>query len=68
MEKWAKANGTSFDEAIASFLQKERSTLELPRRGRAEEVAAVMVFLLSQQASFVNGANDRVDGGSMAEI
>ena len=68
MEKRAKANGTSVDEAIQSFLKEERPTLELQRRGRAEEVAAVVVFLCSAQASFVNGANYRVDGGSVATI
>ena len=68
MEKRAKKNGTSFDEAVASFLKEERPTLELQRRGRAEEVAAVVVFLCSAQASFVNGANYRVDGGSVATL
>ncbi len=68
MDKRAKKNGTSFDEAVASFLKEERPTLELQRRGRAEEVAAVVVFLCSAQASFVNGANYRVDGGSVATI
>ena len=68
MDKRAKKNGTSFDEAIASFLKEERPTLELQRRGRAEEVAAVVVFLCSAQASFVNGANYRGDGGSVATL
>ena len=68
MEKRAKENGTSFDEAIQSFLKEERPTLELQRRGRAEEVAAMVVFLCSAQASFCNGANYRVDGGSVATI
>ena len=68
MEKRAKENGTTFDEAIASFLKEERPTLELQRRGRPEEVAAVVTFLCSKHASFVNGANYRVDGGSVATI
>lgn len=68
MEKRAKKNGTSVDEAIESFLKEERPTLELQRRGRPEEVAAVVVFLCSQQASFVNGSNYRVDGGSVATL
>ncbi len=68
MEKRAKENGTSFDEAIASFLKEERPTLELQRRGRPEEVAALVVFLCSKQASFINGANYRVDGGSVATV
>ena len=68
MEKRAKENGTSVDEAIASFLREERPTLELQRRGRPEEVAALVVFLCSQQATFINGANYRVDGGSVATV
>ena len=68
MEKRAKENGTSVDEAIASFLKEERPTLELRRRGRPEEVAALVVFLCSAQASFINGVNYRVDGGSVATV
>lgn len=36
------------------------------RMGRAEEVAAVVAFLASDEASFVNGAAYFVDGGAMA--
>ena len=68
MEKRARENGTTVDEAIATFLKEERPTLELQRRGRPEEVAALIVFLCSQQASFINGANYRVDGGSVATV
>ncbi len=68
MEKRAKENGTSVDEAIQSFLKEERPTLELRRRGRPEEVASLVVFLCSAQASFINGSNYRVDGGSVATV
>ena len=37
----------------------------LARKGDAEEVAAVVVFLLSDQSSFVNGVVLPVDGGWM---
>jgi NAD(P)-dependent dehydrogenase (short-subunit alcohol dehydrogenase family) len=68
MEKRADENGTSVDEAIESFLTEKRPYMALKRRGEPEEVAAVMVFLCSQQASFVNGANYRVDSGAVASI
>jgi 3-oxoacyl-[acyl-carrier protein] reductase len=68
MEKRAKENGTSFDAAVDSFLQEERPGIVLKRRGRAEEVAAVVALLVSEHASFVNGANYRVDGGSVLAV
>jgi NAD(P)-dependent dehydrogenase (short-subunit alcohol dehydrogenase family) len=40
----------------------------LARRGRAEEVAAVVAFALSAEASFLNGIDILVDGGVCAAI
>ena len=68
MEKRAKEKGISFDEAIKTFLDEKRPHLELKRRGKAQEVAAVIAFLCSQQSSFVVGADYRVDGGSVATV
>lgn len=68
MEKRADKLNVGFDEAVTSFLQEERPHLELQRRGKVEEVAAVISFLCSQQSSFVVGSNYRVDGGSVAGI
>ena len=68
MEKRADEQGVSFDEAVESFLDEERPHLVLDRRGRPEEVAAVIAFLCSERASFVVGSNYRVDGGSVLAI
>ncbi|MBF4479907.1 NAD(P)-dependent dehydrogenase, short-chain alcohol dehydrogenase family [Rhodococcus rhodochrous J3] len=40
----------------------------LGRTGRAEELAAVVTFLLSDEASFVNGTDVLVDGGVVASL
>ncbi|WP_412063496.1 SDR family NAD(P)-dependent oxidoreductase [Rubrivirga sp. IMCC45206] len=68
MEKKAEKNDETMDQAIDEFLEEDRPHLVLDRRGRPEEVAAVIAFLCSERASFVVGSNYRVDGGSVASI
>ena len=68
MDRRAEQLGVDRDAAIASFLDEERPHLELRRRGEPDEVADVIAFLVSARASFVNGANWRVDAGSVATI
>ena len=52
---------TPFDERLMPA--DRRRDVPLGRMGRATEVAAVISFLLSTDASFVTGATWRVDGG-----
>jgi NAD(P)-dependent dehydrogenase (short-subunit alcohol dehydrogenase family) len=68
MEQRAQAAGTSRAQAEAEFLAQNRPHIELKRPGRSEEVASAVVFLASEQASFITGTNLRVDGGSVASI
>lgn len=68
MEQRAEEEGVSFDEAVESFLEEERPYLVLGRRGKTQEVAPVIAMLCSECASFVTGANWRVDGGAVGAI
>ena len=68
MEERAEELGVSFEEAVESFLEEKRPHIQLKRRGKPEEVAAVVAFLCSERASFVLGSTYRVDGGSVTGI
>jgi NAD(P)-dependent dehydrogenase (short-subunit alcohol dehydrogenase family) len=47
-------------------LSIEGKLAPMGRVGRAEEIAASIAFLVSDEASYVNGTSLNVDGGSMA--
>jgi 3-oxoacyl-[acyl-carrier protein] reductase len=68
LHKMAKEQGTSPEEVAARFLEKNRPHIELKLPGEREEVASAVVYLDSEQASFITGANLRVDGGSVASV
>lgn len=68
MEQAAEQQGVSKDEAVQRFLENNRPHIELKRPGRIDEVGPVVAFLASDKASFINGANYRIDGGSVASI
>jgi NAD(P)-dependent dehydrogenase (short-subunit alcohol dehydrogenase family) len=68
MEQSAEQQGISKDEAIQQFLENNRPNIELGRPGRMDEVGPVVAFLASEKASFINGSNYRIDGGSVASV
>jgi 3-oxoacyl-[acyl-carrier protein] reductase len=68
LQKMAKEQGKTAEDATAQFLATNRPHIELTRPGQSQEVASAVVFLASEQASFITGTNLRVDGGSVASI
>lgn len=62
----AQKQNISYDEAIQKFLKENRPHVEVKRPGTVEKVASAVLYLASSQASFINGVNLRVDGGSVA--
>lgn len=62
----ADAEGLSLEDGLHLIL--ERMGMDHARWGTPEEIASAVVFLLSAQASFINGAAFRVDGGQFAAV
>ena len=60
----AERDGMPYEQALAGY------TTDIPmgRLGTAEEVAAVVVFLGSQPASFLTGTTIQVDGGMVRAL
>lgn len=63
MEKIAKEKGISTEEVEKSFIAEARPSSLIKRFATVEEVAAMAVYLCSEQASGTNGSPVRVDGG-----
>jgi 3-oxoacyl-[acyl-carrier protein] reductase len=66
MEELAKEKSKSIDDVVTWFLKNKRPNIVVDRRGKPQEVAAVIAFLCSELASYITGSNYRVDGGSVA--
>ena len=60
----AKATGTTAE----SVIQNNSKGVPVGRYGTSEEVAALIVFLCSKAASYINGTSIEVDGGQAAHI
>ena len=47
----------------AAFLERSKTTHPLGRVGQPEEVASLILFLLSDEASWITGVTYSIDGG-----
>lgn len=66
--KLAKEQGMSEDEMERQFIAKNRPTSLIRRLASVDEVANMIVYVCSQQASATTGAALRVDGGVVRSI
>src|ERR1700722_18456127 len=64
----AKQNGQSVEEAASKFVKQFRPTSLLQRFARVEEIANMVVYVSSKEASATNGAALRAEGGIVQTI
>jgi len=64
----AKQNGQSVEEAAAVFIKQHRPTSLLQRFASVEEIANMVVYVSSKEASVTNGAALRAEGGIVQTI
>jgi NAD(P)-dependent dehydrogenase (short-subunit alcohol dehydrogenase family) len=64
----ARRKRTPLNEREAAFVRENKPDIVAGRLGRPEETAWVVAFLASGRASFVTGANYRVEVGSITSI
>ena len=68
MRDLARQSGESEDEAAAQFVKQHRPTSILQRFASPEEIANMVVYVSSKEASATNGAALRVEGGIVNTI
>jgi NAD(P)-dependent dehydrogenase (short-subunit alcohol dehydrogenase family) len=64
----AKQNGQSEAEAAANFVKQHRPTSLLQRFASVDEIANMVVYVASKEASATNGAALRAEGGIVNSI
>ena len=64
----AKQNGQSVEEAASQFVKQFRPTSLLQRFASVEEIANMVVYIASKEASATNGAALRAEGGIVNSI
>jgi NAD(P)-dependent dehydrogenase (short-subunit alcohol dehydrogenase family) len=68
LDKIAQASGTTVEAMRTDYFKADGITSLLQRFATVEEIADLVVFLCSENASAINGAAQRVDGGIIRSI
>lgn len=68
LDELAKQSGVSADAMAKTFVQTHRPSSLIQRFASVEEVANMVVYVCSKEASATNGAALRVDGGVVRSI
>ncbi len=68
LEKQASQSGASIEDAAKAFVMEHRPSSIIRRAATTEEVANLVVYVCSAQASATTGAALRVDGGVVDTI
>lgn len=68
LEALAKQSGVSTDDMAKNFVQTHRPSSLIQRFASVEEVANMVVYVCSKEASATNGSALRVDGGVVRSI
>ena len=68
LEERARKSGKTVAEIEAEFIRKERPTSLIGRLIEPEEVASLVLYVASPEASAITGAALRADGGVVNSI
>jgi len=64
----AVAQGASLEEAATGFVLAHRASSLLKRMASVDEVASMIIYACSREASATTGAVLRVDGGVVEDV
>jgi NAD(P)-dependent dehydrogenase (short-subunit alcohol dehydrogenase family) len=68
VKELARQNGQSLDEAASQFVKQHRPTSLLQRFASPQEIANMVIYVASKEASATNGAALRAEGGIINSI